>query len=68
MQFYKLSNKVMSLEDFTQTLNNDYVLHLRETLHNDVSINSYLRDLITTLSFLMQEDYAWILINEAIFG
>ena len=47
----------MPLEDFTQTLYNDYVLHLREKLHNDVSINSYLRDLITTLRVLMQEDY-----------
>ena len=47
----------MPLEDFTQSLYNDYLLHLRETLHNDVSINSYLRDLITTLRFLMQEDY-----------
>ena len=57
LQFYKFFNEDMPLEDFTQTLYNDYVLHLHETLHNDVSINSYLRDLITTLRFLMQEDY-----------
>ena len=57
LQFYKFFNEDMPLEDFTQTLYNDYVLHLRETLHNDVSINSYLRDLTTTLRFLMQEDY-----------
>ncbi len=31
--------------------------YLTETLHNDVSINSYLRDLITTLHFLMREGY-----------
>ena len=57
LQFYKFFREDMPLEDFTQSLYNDYVLHLRETLHNDVSINSYLRDLITTLRFLMQEDY-----------
>lgn len=57
LQFYKFFNEDMPLEDFTQSLYNDYVLHLRETLLNDVSINSYLRDLITTLRFLMQEDY-----------
>ena len=34
-----------------------YVVFLRETLHNDVSINSYLRDFITTMHFLMDEGY-----------
>lgn len=57
LQFYKFFNEDMPLEDFTQSLYNDYLLHLRETLHNVVSINSYLHDLITTLRFLMQEDY-----------
>ena len=35
----------------------DYVVHLRKTLNNDVSINSYLRDFITTMHFLMREGY-----------
>ncbi len=34
-----------------------YVVYLRETLTNDVSINSYLRDFITTMHFLMREGY-----------
>ena len=36
----------------------DFVLYLRSKIHNDVSINSYLRDLITTLHFFMNE--GWI--------
>lgn len=34
-----------------------YVLFLKERLDNDVSINSYLWGLITTLLFLMAEGY-----------
>ena len=56
-QFYKYFDKEMSLSDFNKKMYKDYVLHLRETLKNDVSINSYLRDLITTMHFLMKEGY-----------
>ena len=56
-QFYKYFDKEMSLSDFNEKMYKDYVLHLRETLKNDVSINSYLRDLITTMHFLMKEGY-----------
>ena len=56
-QFYKFFDKEMSLSDFNEKMYKDYVLHLRETLKNDVSINSYLRDLITTMHFLMKEGY-----------
>ena len=45
------------MEDFTEKTYNDYVKFLVETLHNDVSINSYLRDMITTMHYLMREGY-----------
>ncbi len=56
-QFYKYFNPQMPITDMTQDVYNQFVIHLRETLHNDVSINAYLRDLITTLHFLMNEGY-----------
>jgi len=56
-QFYKVIPPELPLEDFTEKIYTDYVKHLTETLHNDVSINSYLRDMITTLHFLMRKDY-----------
>lgn len=56
-QFYKYFDCEMPIEELTQSAFNQYVIYLRETLKNDVSINSYLRDLITTLHFLMNEGY-----------
>ena len=56
-QFYKFIDPEMPIEEFDLELYNNYVLYLREALNNDVSINSYLRDLITTLHFLMREGY-----------
>ena len=56
-QFYKYFNPSMPVNEFTEDSYNQYVIHLRDTLSNDVSINSYLRDLITTLHFLMSEGY-----------
>lgn len=56
-QFYKYFERETPIEQINQKAYNDYVLYLRRTLHNDVSINSYLRDLITTLHFLMNEGY-----------
>ena len=56
-QFYKYFDPQMPVTQITKDVYNDYVLYLRETLDNDVSINSYLRDLITTLHFLMNEGY-----------
>ena len=47
----------MPLIEFTEKTYTDYVTYLTETLENDISINSYLRDLITTLHFLMREEY-----------
>ena len=56
-QFYKYFDAEMPIEELTKTVYEDYIIYLRETLKNDVSINAYLRDLITTLHFLMNEGY-----------
>lgn len=56
-QFFKYFDSGMPVEEFTEELYNQYVVYLKSTLQNDVSINSYLRDLITTLHFLMNEGY-----------
>ncbi len=56
-QFYKYFDADMPVENFTPDIYKQYVVYLKNTLQNDVSINSYLRDLITTLHFLMNEGY-----------
>ena len=56
-QIYKHIDPAMKLEDFNSKVYESYVQHLLDTMDNDVSINSYLRDLITTLHFLMDEGY-----------
>lgn len=56
-QFYKYFDHEMPVTEITQSAYNNYVLYLKERMNNDVSINSYLRDLITTLHFLMDEGY-----------
>lgn len=47
----------MLLSDFTKDSYNDYLRWLQDTLDNDISINAYLRDLITTVHFLQRENY-----------
>ena len=47
----------MPVEDIDEQTYKDYVIHLKSTLDNDVSINSYLKDLITTLHFFMNEGW-----------
>ena len=56
-QFYKYIDPSLPLAEFDEALYNQYVLHLRNTLKNDISIISYLRDMITTMHFLMDEGY-----------
>ena len=56
-QFYKFFDPETPIEEFDEDAYKRYVLHLKSTLNNDVSINSYLRDFITTLHFLMNEGY-----------
>ena len=56
-QFFKFFDPEMPVEEIDEDAYKSYVLHLKSTLNNDVSINSYLRDLITTLHFFMNEGY-----------
>lgn len=57
VQFAKFFDMQMAVSDIDEKLYQKYVVFLRETLHNDVSINAYLRDFITTMHFLMNEGY-----------
>ena len=56
-QFFKFFDPDMPLTQFSREKYEGYILYLRETMDNDISINSYLRDLITTMHFLMAEGY-----------
>lgn len=56
-QFFKFFDADLPLNQLNQTMYNAYVVYLRERLTNDVSINSYLRDLITILHYLMLNEY-----------
>ena len=57
VQFAKFFDMQMKVSDITEEVYQKYVVYLRQTLHNDVSINAYLRDFITTMHFLMNEGY-----------
>ncbi len=56
-QMFNFFSPDMPINEFTNTQFDDYVCYLREHLTNDVSINAYLRDLITTLHFLMDNGH-----------
>ena len=47
----------MPLEKIDAEIYKDFVLYLRAKIHNDVSINSYLRAPFTTLHFFMNEGF-----------
>ena len=57
VQFFKFFDPNTPIEEIDEDVYKRYVLHLRSTLDNDVSINSYLRDFITTMHYLMNEGY-----------
>lgn len=57
VQFFKFFEPATPIEEIDEDAYKRYVLHLRSTLNNDVSINSYLRDFITTMHYLMNEGY-----------
>lgn len=57
LRFYKYFDRTMPLREMTLQKYNGFMLHLKEEVSNDVSINSYLRDLIATLHFLMDEGH-----------
>lgn len=56
-QFYKYFDRNMLISEITEQTYKEYVVHLCNTIENDISINSYLRDLITTFHFWMNEGY-----------
>ena len=56
-QFYKYFDRNMLLSEITEQTYKDYVVHLCSIIENDVSVNSYLRDLITTIHFWMNEGF-----------
>ena len=47
----------MPVEKIDSKMYKDFVIYLRAKIHNDVSINFYLRDLITILHFFMNEGW-----------
>ena len=57
VQFFKFFDPETPIEDIDEEAYKNYVLHLKETLDNDVSINSYLIDFITTMHFMMNEGF-----------
>lgn len=56
-QFYKFFEPDTPLSQIKKADYNRYVVYLLDTLNNDVSVNSYLRDLITTFHYLMKAGY-----------
>jgi integrase/recombinase XerD len=48
LYFYKFFDPKIPIEDIDEQTYKDYVPHLKSTLDNDTSINSYLRDLSIT--------------------
>lgn len=56
-QMFNYFSPDMLIDDFTLDTFNGFVIYLKEHLTNDVSINAYLRDLITTLHYLMANEY-----------
>ena len=57
LKFYEHFDPEMSIEKIDVNSYNSFVLFLKSTLNNDVSINSYLRDLITVFHYFMYEGY-----------
>ena len=55
VRFYKYFDPEMPLSDFCEKDYQNYILHLKSFISNDQSINSYLRDLITTIHFWNKE-------------
>ena len=55
LQFYKFFDPDMPLTEINVDMYNSFVLYLRDRLDNDVSVRTYLRDLITVLHYLMRE-------------
>ena len=56
-QFYKFFEPETPLSEIKKSDYNNYVVYLLDTLNNEVSVNTYLRDMITTFHYLMREGY-----------
>ena len=56
-QFYKYFDKETLVKNIGEKEYKKYILFLKTYISNDTSINSYLRDFITTFHFLMKEGY-----------
>lgn len=56
-QFINYFSPDIPLCDLTKSVYDGYVIYLKQHLTNDVSINAYLRDLITIFHYLMNNDY-----------
>ena len=56
-QMFNYFSVDMPINEFTVNNYNQYVIYLKSNLNNDMSINAYLRDLITMLHFLMNNGY-----------
>lgn len=57
LKLFTFFDEDMELSDFDKTSYNNYLKWLQDTLTNDISINAYLRDLITTIHYLQDEGY-----------
>ena len=57
VQFFKFFDRDMPVKNINEKMYKDYILYLKSYISNDRSINSYLRDFITTMHFLMREGY-----------
>ena len=57
LKFFEYFDPQLPIEKINVKSYNEFVLFLKSTLKNDISINSYLRDLITVFHFFMYEGY-----------
>ena len=56
-QFYKYFDPETPIVEIDSEAYKRFVLYLKSILDNDITINTYLRDFITTMHFLMNEGY-----------
>ena len=57
LQMFKAFDPQTPLNEINIQTYNEYVIFLKKRLTNDISINGYLRDFITTLHFLMESGH-----------
>ena len=57
LRFYRYFEPDLPLEQIDETMYNGYVLQLCDELENSVSVNTYLRNLITVFHFLMEKGH-----------